>query len=99
MKKIKEFLMKWLVNKLVVERLGKAIAKAEGKRTWIGIAVIAILSLCKFVLPLFVPVPPEILQAIDALLLIISGATGSFASIKAQNVWKEVKKAGDEVIK
>ena len=99
MEKIKGWAMKWLVNKLLGEKLGQAIARADGKRTWIGVAILVILALAKNLLPLFMAVPMEVMQAIDSLMLIVSGATGSFASIKAQKLWEGIKKSGDEVVK
>lgn len=99
MEKIKGWFMDWVVKKFLGEKIGKVIARADGKRTWLGIALLSVLALCKFVLPIFVPVPVEVIQAIDSLMLIISGATGSFAGVKAQKLWVEIKKAGDEVIK
>ncbi len=99
MEKIKGWAMKWLVKELLGKKLGQAIAKADGKRTWIGVAALCVLALAKNLLPLFMPVPPEIMQAIDSLMLIVSGAIGSFASIKAQKLWEGIKKSGDEVVK
>lgn len=99
MKKLKEWAMNYIVKKFLGQWIGQAIAKADGKRTWIGVAIMAVLALAKFVLPLFVPIGPEILEAIDSLMLIVAGSTGSFATVKTQKLWEGMKKAGDEVIK
>lgn len=99
MEKLKAWAMTWFVKKFLGEKLGQAIAKADGKRTWIGIVILCLLVLAKHILPLFVPIPVEIMSAIDSLILVVSGATGSFASIKAQKLWESIKQAGDEVVK
>lgn len=99
MEKIKSWFQTYVVKKFLGEKIGQAIAKADGKRTWIGVAALSLLAIAKFVLPVFMTVPAEVLSAIDSLMLIVSGATGSFASVKTQKLWEGIKKAGDEVVK
>ena len=100
MQKIKDWVMTFIVKKFLAGMVGKAIAKGEGKRTQLGIAVAGLLALAKYLLPIFVPaIDPAIMEGIDYLLASVLGATGSFAGVKLQNIWKGLKQAGDEVIK
>lgn len=98
MDKLKEWVMTYVVEKFLGGVLGKALSASNGKRTYIGLGVLVLLELAKYVLPVFVAVPPGILEAIDSLILVVTGATGTFASVKAEKLWDGLKKAVDETL-
>lgn len=94
-----ETIKNWLIKRFLVETVGKAIAKAEGKRTWIGSAAMVLLLIVKYGLPVFFAIPPIVMEGVDVLLPIVGGSTVTFAGLKTQKAWEATKKIGDEAMK
>lgn len=95
---MKNWIMTHVVEKFLGGMLGKALSAANGKRTYIGAGIVLLLELVKFVLPMFMAVPAGVLDAVDSLVLVVTGATGAFASVKAEKLWNAMKQAGDATI-
>lgn len=89
----------WVVKRVLLNVVGQALAKADGKRTWYATGAYIALLVAKYGLPIFVSVPPIVTEGIDAILPMVGGSALTFAGIKAQKGWDAAKKIGDEVIK